>query len=155
GVNAEQFRVEQVVDRTSTVGTVWLGLTLGCARCHDHKFDPLSQREFYQLYAFFNPAVEVNPEAPLPGELAAYRRRRPEYERKRKELLDQYRVLELQPDWEKHTRDALTNPKAEFRWRHQVILLTFQLDGGVDTIRLDPARRTQKQRDRLTNHFVK
>lgn len=50
----EEWLVENVVDRTDTFGTVMLGLTVGCARCHDHKFDPISQREFYKLYAFFN-----------------------------------------------------------------------------------------------------
>ncbi len=50
----EEFRVEYVADRTQTFGTAFLGLTLQCARCHDHKYDPLSQAEFYQLFAFFN-----------------------------------------------------------------------------------------------------
>lgn len=54
GTDPEQFRVEAVVDRTNTTGTVFLGLTIGCAQCHDHKYDPISQREYYQLYAFFN-----------------------------------------------------------------------------------------------------
>lgn len=50
----EEFRVEYVADRNHTFGTAFLGLTLECCRCHDHKFDPLSQREYYQLFAFFN-----------------------------------------------------------------------------------------------------
>lgn len=58
GTDKEQFRVEAVVDRVSTVGTLWLGLTVGCARCHDHKFDPISQREFYQLFALLNNCEE-------------------------------------------------------------------------------------------------
>jgi len=54
----EETRVENVMDRTETTGTVWLGLTVGCARCHDHKFDPITQRGYYELYAFFNNTSE-------------------------------------------------------------------------------------------------
>ncbi len=54
GIVPEEFLIENVVDRVSTTGTVWMGLTLGCARCHDHKFDPVSQKEFYEMYAYFN-----------------------------------------------------------------------------------------------------
>ena len=50
----EEWRTENVVDRVDTFGTVFLGLTIGCARCHDHKYDPISQREYYQLFAYFN-----------------------------------------------------------------------------------------------------
>jgi hypothetical protein len=58
GIDPEQFRVESVIDRVNTFGTVFLGLTVGCAQCHDHKFDPISQKEYYQLYAFFNNTVQ-------------------------------------------------------------------------------------------------
>ncbi len=58
GIIPEEFFVENVVDRVSTTGTVWMGLTVGCARCHDHKFDPLEQKEFYQLFAYFNSIAE-------------------------------------------------------------------------------------------------
>jgi hypothetical protein len=56
---AEESRVDYVQDRVETTGTVWLGLTLNCCRCHDHKFDPVSQREYYQLSAFFNSIDET------------------------------------------------------------------------------------------------
>jgi hypothetical protein len=58
GTIAEEYRVHYVADRTATMGTAFLGLTLECARCHDHKFDPLSQREFYSLFGFFNQMTE-------------------------------------------------------------------------------------------------
>ena len=50
----EENRVEYVMDMTETMGTVWLGLTLNCCRCHDHKYDPISNQEYYQLFSFFN-----------------------------------------------------------------------------------------------------
>ena len=65
GTDPEQFRVERTVDRADTTGAVWLGLTVGCARCHDHKYDPVSQREYYRLYAFFDSCDE--PTLPIGG----------------------------------------------------------------------------------------
>lgn len=56
---AEETRVENVMDRVETTGTMWLGLTVGCCRCHDHKFDPLSLRDYYSLYDFFNQTSET------------------------------------------------------------------------------------------------
>lgn len=58
GIIPEEYAVEYVVDRVETTYTVWLGLTMGCVRCHDHKFDPLTQREFYRSFAFFNNVPE-------------------------------------------------------------------------------------------------
>jgi mono/diheme cytochrome c family protein len=93
---AEESRVEYVVDRAETTGTVWLGLTAGCARCHDHKFDPISQKEFYSLYAFFNSIDETgsvdrggnaNPVLPLPT---------PEQQSRRRELQAERNELEQQ-----------------------------------------------------------
>ena len=54
GVDPEQNRINQVMDRINTTGMVWLGTTLECAQCHDHKYDPLTQKDFYSLFAFFN-----------------------------------------------------------------------------------------------------
>ncbi|MGN6492837.1 MAG: DUF1553 domain-containing protein [Agriterribacter sp.] len=59
GIIPEEFRVEYNVDRTNTLGTGILGLTLGCAKCHDHKYDPVSQKDYYSLYAFFNSTFEL------------------------------------------------------------------------------------------------
>ena len=64
GTDQEQFRVEAIVDRVSTTGSVWLGLTVGCARCHSHKYDPISQVEFYQLFALLNNCEEPTIETP-------------------------------------------------------------------------------------------
>lgn len=54
GIDKEQFRIDSVFDRVATTGTVWLGLSIGCAQCHDHKFDPIEQKEYYRLFAFLN-----------------------------------------------------------------------------------------------------
>ncbi len=75
GVIDEEYRVEYVMDRVVTTGTVWLGLTIGCCRCHDHKFDPISQREFYQVFAMFNQVPERGnsgfaPQEKIPSPLA-------------------------------------------------------------------------------------
>lgn len=59
GVIPEEYRTEYVADRVRTTAAVWMGLTAGCAQCHDHKFDPLTQREFFQLFAFFNNLPEA------------------------------------------------------------------------------------------------
>ena len=64
GTDQEQFRIEAVFDRVETTGTVWLGLTVGCARCHSHKYDPITQREYYQLFAFLNNGDESNRKVP-------------------------------------------------------------------------------------------
>ena len=59
GVIDEEFRMEYVADRTNTTATAFLGLTMSCARCHDHKFDPISQEEYYQMSSFFNNVKEL------------------------------------------------------------------------------------------------
>ncbi|MEO7651009.1 MAG: DUF1549 domain-containing protein, partial [Bryobacteraceae bacterium] len=87
GTDPEQFRVEAIVDRTSTLGTVWLGLTVGCAQCHDHKYDPITQKDYYRLFAFFNTAEEWTIDAPLAGELGPNLAARAAYDRRRNELL--------------------------------------------------------------------
>jgi len=59
GFIAEEYLVKYAVDRVETMGTVWMGTTMACAQCHDHKYDPISQKEFYELFAFFNNTAEA------------------------------------------------------------------------------------------------
>jgi hypothetical protein len=59
GAIAEEYRVEYVIDRVETTSSAFMGLTMGCARCHSHKYDPITHKEFYQFYAFFNSVPEV------------------------------------------------------------------------------------------------
>ncbi len=70
GIDPEEDRVKKTVDRTNTVAAIWLGLTMGCAQCHSHKYDPITQRDYFSLYAFFNSLEETN--LPIPGEKDAY-----------------------------------------------------------------------------------
>jgi mono/diheme cytochrome c family protein len=71
GIDQEQFRIESIYDRVSTTSTVFLGLTMGCAQCHDHKYDPIAQREYYELFAFLNSVEEPTLEFATDKDLAA------------------------------------------------------------------------------------
>ncbi len=64
GTDDEEFRVAAVKDRVDTTIQVWMGLTMGCAKCHSHKYDPISQRDYYQLYAFFNQTEDADRKQP-------------------------------------------------------------------------------------------
>ena len=160
GTNMVQFRFEQVINRINTVGTVWLGLTVGCAQCHDHKYDPLSQKDYYRLFSFFNDAEEVNIDAPLPGEMGPYLREVASYRKKRAELLAEYRVPELQPAWEAKLMEAMANPG---RWQNwDKALGTVRVGDmhpvygmGEKILRKDPSERSEKEAKILTEHFVR
>jgi mono/diheme cytochrome c family protein len=102
GIDVEQFRVESIVDRVNTTGTVFLGLTVGCAQCHDHKYDPISQREYYQLYAFFNNVDEPELEIATPRELDVRRKVRAEIDALHRAVAKKYPDLdEREQRWEK------------------------------------------------------
>ncbi|MCA9065637.1 MAG: DUF1549 domain-containing protein, partial [Planctomycetaceae bacterium] len=121
GADLEEFRVEQIVDRTTIVGTGWLGLTVGCARCHDHKYDPIRQRDFFSLYAILDQADEVNIAAPLPGEQSAFQATWQAYRRQRDELIAPIRdeLDALQFEWEDRMLEAVANPGADPLWDRQ------------------------------------
>lgn len=83
GIEPEQFRTEAMIDRMDAVGKAWLGLTIACAQCHNHKFDPMSQQEYFELFAFLNNDDEPFIEVPTP-----------EQERQREAIRSQVRDLE-------------------------------------------------------------
>jgi hypothetical protein len=121
GIVPEEYAVEYVVDRVDTTSTVWLGLTVGCARCHDHKYDPISQKEFYQFFAYFNNVPERGMafkygnsppfiQAPTPPEQSQLR----ETERKVSAAEARFGKLDIataQREWEKSL-----DRQAELQW---------------------------------------
>lgn len=164
GADLEEYRVRQVIDRTNTICTTWMALTTGCAECHDHKFDPLTQREFYRLYAFFNNADEVNIDAPLPGEAEPRRIAQEEYDRKRAELLAPVasEVEKLQEEWEAKLLFTEANPGADHHWDRQLEVLGLiwgqnfgegQLE-GLNIVKTPRENRSSSQQYRLTDYFL-
>ena len=106
GVDREEFRVKAVIDRTNTTFSVWMGLTVGCAECHTHKYDPITQREYYQMFAFFNSTNEKDLKTDAPGEafkkwetdLAAHEKKAEELEGQLE--AERPKILERQQAWE-------------------------------------------------------
>ena len=99
GVDPEQFRMEAMFDRMDAIGKGMLGLTIQCAQCHSHKYDPLTQEDYYKMFAFLNDTHESN--------IAVYT---PEQESKRADIFRQVAEIEAdlrhrQPDWEKQMAD--------------------------------------------------
>ncbi|WP_442484814.1 PSD1 and planctomycete cytochrome C domain-containing protein [Aeoliella sp. SH292] len=121
GSITEEVHIRNVVDRVSTTGSVFLGLTMGCAVCHDHKFDPISARDFYSMSAYFNnmdgPALDENRADPAPTIKAPT----PEQSQKLDELRDELAIARIelskpraevdsqQAIWEDETRKALAS----------------------------------------------
>ena len=155
GVKLEQFRYEETVDRTNTVGTVWLGLTVGCAQCHDHKYDPISQEEYYRFFAFFNSIEEAEIAAPMPGEIGPYLNALPEYLENRRELLEANRVYELLPAWEAKMVEAADNPGKWTDWDHALDALQKYLDNGEGIVRKERSERSDREQLKLEDHFIK
>lgn len=112
GSDQEEVRVNQVFDRVNTTATVWLGATLECAQCHDHKYDPFTQKEYYRLFAFFNNTQQetafVNPKAmaslkftgpymPLPGGVPEWKPANPKAKEPKKPQPPQTLVMKELP----------------------------------------------------------
>jgi hypothetical protein len=140
GIIPEEYAAEYVVDRVDTTATVWLGLTIGCARCHSHKFDPISQQEYYRLFAFFNNVPENGravkygnspPFIPAPtraqqAQLAALRRRMADLERQVRD--GEPELAAAQAAWESSIR-----ARPQFDWsptEHLVFPPQGSPDGG-------------------------
>src|SRR5687767_8631686 len=134
GIEPEQFRIEGMIDRMDAVGKAWLGLTIACAQCRNHKYDPVSQREYYQLYAFLNNDDEPFIEVPTPKQ-----------QQRRDDLVAQVRALEDEAmrnatnlaerlaDWEKRVAEAggpwtVLEPK---KWHNFATKFEKERDGSL------------------------
>jgi len=154
GVDRAEARYEQIVNRTSTVGTVWLGLTVGCAQCHNHKYDPISQKDFYALSAYFNQADERDIEAPLAGEMGPWLRERPEYEKQRAHLYGVYEVEPLQKEWEQRVVHAMDNPGENLEWDFWATSMKAMLDNAERILRTPAEKRSPLDAERLRYYFI-
>jgi hypothetical protein len=155
GVDRTEARFEQNVNRTNTVATVFLGLTAGCAQCHNHKYDPISQREYYGLFAYSANLEEHDIDAPLPGELGPWLRARPEYEKQRAALLSEYGVAELQAKYESRLKEAVEKPGADLEWDFQVTELKANIDNAVKILYTPVDKRDRRASERMTNRFIR
>ncbi|MCB9923979.1 MAG: DUF1553 domain-containing protein [Planctomycetaceae bacterium] len=130
GVIAEEFQVEYVVDRVETTGTVWLGLTIGCARCHDHKYDPLSQQEFYELFAFFNNVPE-NGRAVKEGNSPPYIKAPTAEQRRTLEALDTRLAAAESAFTAQHSDLRMLQTEWEARQRADQASIRWNIDRGI------------------------
>ena len=135
GAIPEEYLNEYVIDRVETTANTWMGMTMGCARCHTHKYDPISQKEFYQFYAFFNNVPEIGldgragnakPFLSLPtDEQKAKQEELRTAIRAREKGLDAKTVAPLQEEWEKRNAG-----KVALSPRESLIAL-YELDGSL------------------------
>jgi hypothetical protein len=143
GIIDEEYRVEYVADRVRTTSIAWLGLTMECARCHDHKFDPISQKDFFRFFAFFNNIDETGEDGRFANAApilpAPTRRQQQDMARRRTELAAAQ--LEMQtlaaPDWNDITLDgvAISSPEADPpATTNDVLRLQFQTPAAGDAL---------------------
>jgi hypothetical protein len=154
GVDRREARFDQLVDRVGTTGTVFLGITLRCSQCHDHKYDPMRQRDFYRMMAYFNAADESDIDAPLPGETGSYLRVKPEYDRKRTEILAADHIADLQTQWEQDMLAAMKNPGKNLDWDFRVTEIRAGFDHADRILNTPPAQLSARDSERLTARFL-
>ena len=140
GIDQEQFRVDSIYDRVATTSTVLLGLTIGCAQCHDHKYDPVTQREYYQLFAFFNNVDEPTLEFATSDDFA-------NREAVRKEIIETHKRLNQEhPEIATKMKGWEANLSPAFK--------VDQPPETKDAFDRDPVKRTENQVRRLTELFL-
>jgi len=120
GTDPEQFRVEATMDRVNTTGAVWLGLTVGCAQCHTHKFDPIQQREYYELLAFFNSCQDMNNRGPAVEVVRGEMFGQPVDVQRTPVPPTPEQIADWRAAWEKSTREKLMAASPENAMRQTV-----------------------------------
>lgn len=138
GAIADEYQVEYVVDRVEATSSAFMGLTMGCARCHSHKFDPITHKEFYEFFAFFNTVPEVGldgrrgnavPVLPLPTpEQQAHLDQLDAAIKAHEEALADTVVAPLQHEWEKAASQKRAEPEVDGLLAH------YELDGNFSDI---------------------
>ncbi len=128
GAIPAEYQNEYVVDRVETVGTVFMGLTIGCARCHDHKYDPIRQKDFYGLYAFFNNAPEKGLDGYTGNALPIMRLPSDEQRERREKVFSRIATLEkelpepeisrLQSEWQKTATGTIPSAPRDGLFAH-------------------------------------
>jgi hypothetical protein len=154
GIDRKEDRFEQLVDRTGTLGTTWLGLTVRCAQCHNHKYDPITHKDYYQLMAYFNAAEESEVDAPAPGELGPYLQRHDEYLKKRAALMDEYHIPDLQVKWEDRIREAIQSPGKNLDWDFIVTAWRAILERADTWIAIPASQRRERDNAVMTKFFL-
>lgn len=142
GADPDEYLNKYVADRVTTMGAVWLGMTVGCAECHDHKFDPLKTKEFYELYAFFHNVPEKGldrtrvdnppPRLPVPTAEQALQFVEAEFTLRDAEKTLQDRINELGETQEKWERETVAAPPAKPDRQGLAAHLTFDDTLGVE-----------------------
>ncbi len=137
GTDQEQWRVEACFDRTETTGTIWLGLTVGCARCHSHKYDAIGQREYYQLFSFFNNGDETTATVPKSdAEVVAYTKAKAAHDASVAELVAKLKAEQdkLGPafiEWDTKIKEQLARIAADPVKLHAIDAFNVSGDVGI------------------------
>jgi mono/diheme cytochrome c family protein len=164
GSDPKEYHAKAVMDRVATTATVWLGTTMGCAQCHNHKYDPISQKDFYRLYAFFNNVPEKGLDGERRNPVPALLLPSPEQARRLAEVRAALQGVQA------HLRAALEQVRLEAELFGLVPVLTEaqaawekreKQDGAsklpkavLALVRTDPAERDAAQNEELTDYFL-
>ena len=142
GVDQEEFRVKATVDRVNTTGTVWLGLTVACAQCHSHKYDPISQKEYYELLAFFDSLSETDVSVATSQEIDAYENAKVAYQIEHEPLVAALALFE---------KESL--PARQAVWEGQFNESNKPPTEVAEIVAKPASERTEEQRAALAKHY--